>query len=252
MRRIAMAQMRVEGGLIDNNLRQAVNAIEAAATSDCDIVVLPECLDIGWTHPSAKTEAQPIPGPTSQVISQAAKDHHIHVVAGLTERMDQHIYNAAILVSPNGEILLKHRKINVLDIARDIYSIGDTLSVAETALGTIGLNICADNFPSSLHFARSLASMGADLLLSPCAWAVDADHDNVKDPYGSLWLKSYGTISTEYNITIIGVSNVGNITSGVWQGRKCIGCSLTVGPGAQVIAQAPYGVDAETLEIVEV
>ena len=65
MRRIAMAQMRVEGGLIDNNLRQAVNTIEAAATSNCDIVVLPECLDVGWTHPSAKIEAQPIPGPTS-------------------------------------------------------------------------------------------------------------------------------------------------------------------------------------------
>ena len=94
--------------------------------------------------------------------------------------------------------------------------------------------------------------MGADLLLSPCAWAVDADHDNVKDPYGSLWLESYGTISKEYDITVIGVSNVGNITGGVWQGRKCIGCSLTVGPGAEVIAQAPYGVDAETLEIVEV
>ena len=130
MRRIAMAQMRVEGGLIDKNLCQVVNTIEAAATNNCDIVVLPECLDVGWTHPSAKIEAQPIPGPTSQVISQAAADHHIYVVAGLTERVDQHIYNAAILVSPSGEILLKHRKINVLDIARDIYSIGDTLSVA--------------------------------------------------------------------------------------------------------------------------
>ena len=33
---------------------------------------------------------------------------------------------------------------------------------------------------------HALGRMGARLLLSPCAWAVDADHDNAREPYGEL------------------------------------------------------------------
>ncbi len=46
--------------------------------------------------------------------------------------------------------MLKHRKINILDIAQDLYATGDRLSVASTSFGTVGVNICADNFPDSL------------------------------------------------------------------------------------------------------
>ncbi|MCX7935301.1 MAG: hypothetical protein N3A66_08595 [Planctomycetota bacterium] len=37
------------------------------------------------------------------------------------------------------------------------------------------------------------------------------------------------------------------MTEGPWQGRKCIGCSLVVGPDGQPVSQGPYGVDAETI-----
>jgi hypothetical protein len=51
---------------------------------------------------------------------------------------------------------------------------------------------------------------------------------------------------------VVGVSNVGLITGGPWQGRKCIGCSLAVDANGNVAAKAPYGDDAETLVPVEV
>jgi predicted amidohydrolase len=157
------------------------------------------------------------------------------------------------LFSNQGEILLKHRKINVLTIAQDIYSIGDRLGVVHTPLGTIGINICADNFSDSLVFAHSLARMGAQIILSPSAWAVDADHDNAKKPYGGEWRGSYELLAKMYDITIISVSNVGWINGGVWKGRKCIGCSMAVGsPDGSVLAESPYGVDAEHLEFVDV
>ncbi len=41
-------------------------------------------------------------------------------------------------IDPRGEIVLVHRKINELDIAHDLYSIGDRLGVAATELGTLG------------------------------------------------------------------------------------------------------------------
>ena len=249
--RLALGQMRVESGEPERNLRRARKLIESAAGQGAQIVVLPECLDLGWTFPGARQAAQPIPGPFSDALGEAARQARLHVVAGLTEWRRDRLYNSAVLISPAGEILLKHRKINELDIGRDIYTTGDSLAVAATPLGMIAIPICADNFPTSLALGHALARMGAQLLLSPSAWAMEADHDNQKQPYGALWLESYTTLARLYDITVASASNVGPITAGPWQGRKCIGCSLAVGPGGKVLVQGPYGEDAEALLIVE-
>jgi predicted amidohydrolase len=250
--KLAMGQMLVEGGCRDENLRRAVRMVEDAAAQGCRIVVLPECLDAGWAHPEARRLAEPIPGRHSDLLAGAARQAGIYVAAGLTERDGERIYNSAVVVSPEGEILVKHRKINELEIAHDLYATGDRLSVAETALGRIGLTICADNFSSSLALGHSLGRMGARLLVSPSAWAVEADHDNLKDPYGETWTVPYTTLARLYDMTVVGVSNVGRINGGAWRGRKCIGCSLTVGPGGEILARGPYGESAEALVVVPV
>ncbi len=249
---VGMAQILVEGGKPQANLDRAVRAIAQAAAAGCAIVVLPECLDLGWTDPSARDLAQPIPGPHAERLAQAAREHRIHVAAGLVERSGGRLLNAAVLVAPTGDILLHHRKINELDIALDLYSVGDRLGVVETELGTLGLNICADNFGSWLVIGHVLARMGAQVILSPSAWAVDDDHDNAREPYGQLWRESYTELARLYDLTVIGVSNVGWITGGPWKGRKCIGCSLAVGPGGEILAQGPYGEEAQAVVEVDV
>ncbi len=251
--KIGMGQMLVTGGAVEENLSRASDVITKAAELGCKIVVLPECLDCGWTHPKSSQLAEPIPGAYSDRLAGAAQANHIYVVAGLTEKNGKHTYNSAVLISDHGEILLKHRKINILTIAQDIYAIGDRLGVVQTPLGTIGINICADNFSDTLVFAHSLARMGAQIILSPSAWAVDANHDNTKDPYGEGWRRSYEKLAQLYDITVIGVSNVGWINAGVWKGRKCIGCSMAVGPpNGRMLAECPYGAEAEHLEVVDV
>jgi hypothetical protein len=90
------------------------------------------------------------------------------------------------------------------------------------------------------------------MVLSPCSWAVKAEHDNKDDPYGGLWKGSYSTLAKLYDMTIVGVSNVGWINEGTWKGRKCIGCSLAVGPQGQVLAEGPYGETAECLMTVQI
>jgi predicted amidohydrolase len=107
--------------------------------------------------------------------------------------------------------------------------------------------ICADGFAEGQVLARSLGYMGAEVILSPSAWAVPADHDNQRDPYGKLWLDNYSPVARDFQLWIAGVSNVGWITDGPWKGRKCIGCSLVVGPDGASVLQGPYGVDAETV-----
>ena len=250
--RLAMGQMRVDGGRLDENLRRAVGMIQRAAVRGCQLIVLPECLDVGWTHPSAPRLAQPVPGSVSDRLSEAADAADIHVVAGLTELAGTRIYNSAVLISSQGQLLTKHRKINILDIAQNLYSTGNCLSVVETSLGTVGVAICADNFPDSLSLGHSLGRMGAQILLSPCAWAVDADYDNDRNPYGrDLWDPAYTTLARLYEMPVVGVSSVGPVTGGPWKGKQCIGSSLAVGADGEVVARAPFGPSAECLVEVE-
>jgi len=239
--KLAGAQILVEGGQPAANMQRALSAVAEAAERECQIVVLPECLDVGWTHSAARELAEPIPGPRCQQLCRAAAAHQILVVAGLTERDGDRIYNAAVLIGSDGQLLLKYRKINELDIAHDLYSIGDRLGVAHTRLGTLAVNICADNFPNSLDLGRALGRMGAQLLLSPSAWAVPADHDNVAQPYGSLWLEAYGELARAFRMPIVGVSNVGCLTAGPWAGKRCIGCSLVIDNRGQAVMMGPYG-----------
>jgi predicted amidohydrolase len=247
-----MAQMLVQAGQPANNLDRAERFVVDAAGKGCRLVVLPECMDIGWTDPSAKRLAQPIPGPHSQRLAECAAQTGMFVVAGLVERVGSRLYNAAVLIDPRGEILLLHRKINELEIAHDLYSIGDRVAVVHTELGTLGISICADNFPNSLAIGHVLARMGAQLLLSPSAWAVDADHDNAAQPYGERWRRAFSELGRLYDLPVIGVSNVGWLTDGPWKGRKAIGCSLATDHRGEILAEGPYGETAETLIVVDV
>ena len=250
--RAGLGQILVEGGRPEANLARAVAMVERAAVEGCRVVVLPECLDFGWTDPSAREGAQPIPGPHSERLAAAARDNDIWVVAGLVEREGDRLYNASVLLDPSGSIVLHHRKLNELDIGLELYSVGDRLEVAETELGTVAIPICADNYWTSRAVGHVLCRMGAQVLFSPSAWAVVPDHDEESEPYGEDWIPSYTELATLYDATVLGVSNVGMMSGGPWSGRPCIGKSLAVGPGGTILARGPYGVDAEALVLVDV
>lgn len=251
--KMALVQMSVVGGAKFRNLDRAVELVNEAAVHGSQIAVLPEALDLGWTHPSSLREAEPIPsGEPFCRLAQVATARGIYVCAGLTEQFGGQVYNAAVIIGRHGELLCIHRKINELDIGHPYYAQGDRLNVVTTDLGTLGLMICADGFAKDQVLSRSLGYMGADLVLSPCAWAVPAAYDNEREPYGDLWRRVYGPVAKDFRMWIVGVSNVGPIEAGPWAGRKCIGCSLVVGPDGAPILQGPYGEYAETILYVDV
>lgn len=250
--RVGMAQLLVVPGRPDENLARARAAIGDAARAGCEVVVLPECLDLGWTHASATSLAEPIPGPRVDALAAAAREHGVLVAAGLTERAGDHVHNSAVLLSATGELLLRHRKIHELDFARAVYTTGSSLAVAHTPLGRIGLDICADNSAATTGIGHALGLMGAEILLSPSAWAVPPEHDNASDPYGAEWGVPYRELATAHDMPVVGVSNVGPVVGGEWDGWRCIGASLAVGRDGETLAQGPYGVDADGLLVVDV
>jgi predicted amidohydrolase len=268
--KLALIQMLVKGGRKEENLCKAEELIFRASEGGAQLALLPECLDLGWTHPSSQTEAEPIPdGSSFRQLSQAAKKNNIYICAGLTEKVLEiepkkraekragkktiKIFNTAVLIDNRGEFKLIHRKLNELEIGHEYYNLGDRINVVKTEFGVIGLMICADAFAEDQVISRSLCYMGADLILSPSSWAVsDTNKYSEKNPYGEIWRKNYGPVSEKYGVWIAGVSNVGELTEGPWAGRTCIGSSLVFDAEGKEVLQGPYGADAETIIYVDI
>jgi predicted amidohydrolase len=250
---LALVQMRVEPAAREANLARALARIADAAAAGAEMVLLPEALPLGWMDASTGESADAIPGgPTCIAFREAARRHAVHVCTGLAERAGGDIFNAAVLIDPQGAVLLHHRKINELDIATSVYGRGDRLGVAHTSLGTIGVMICADAFVDGLVIARTLGHMGADVIVSPCAWAVPPDHDNARTPYGRLWRDSYAPVARAHGLWIAGASSVGPIVTGAWAGHACIGSSLVVDPSGTPVVEGPFGPEADALLYVRV
>jgi predicted amidohydrolase len=249
--RIGMGQLLVEGGEPDRNLVRAGLMVAEAAARGCDVILLPETLDFAWTHPSALTEAQPIPGPYSDRLCEEAIRHKIYICAGLTEKAaDGRVYNAALLINPEGEIICKYHKINLLTVEQPYYAIGQTLNVVDTPLGKIGVNICADNFIDGLSIGHTLARMGAEFILSPSSWTVDYSITEEHDPYREKWVKPYSILARLYNVAIVGTTSVGYIVGGPYEGKKSVGCSLAV-DASGIRAQGKFNEFAGDLVVVD-
>ncbi|MBI4550391.1 MAG: carbon-nitrogen hydrolase family protein [Candidatus Omnitrophica bacterium] len=249
--KIGMGQLLVEGGEPERNLARAEKMIRESAEKGCEIVLLPETFDLGWTHPSVYTLAQPIPGPSSHRLCAAARKDRIYVCAGLTEKLGDRIHNTAVLIDSQGEIVLKYHKINELTVEQPFYAIGQTLNVIDTEFGKIGVNICADNYMDGLPIGHALARMGAQIILSPSSWTVDYKVTEEDDPYKDKWIRPYSILAGLYDMAILGTTSVGYIVGGPYEGKKMVGCSLAVDKSG-IIARGPFNEFAGELVIADV
>ena len=250
--KIGMGQLLVEGGEPERNFERAEKMIMEASDKECDLIVLPETIDFAWTHPSAYEEALPIPGPYSERFCDLARRYRIHICVGLTERRDdKRLHNTALLIDDGGNILLKYRKINLLEIELPFYEVGDSLSVVDTKLGRIGVNICADNYKGSVHIGKTLGSMGAQIILSPSSWTVDHNITEEDEPYYDKWLWPLSHIAHLYDIVVISTTSVGYIVGGPYEGKKMIGRSLAV-DGSGVLKEGQFNEFAGEVIFVDV
>ncbi len=165
--RLAAVHFRPHGEKTpEGNLRLFAPLIEQAAKQRADLVCLGECVTLCGTGLTHADVAEPIPGPSTEFLGKLAKRHNLYIVAGLMEREGQAIYNAAVLLGPDGKVQGKYRKVCLPreEIEAGVTP-GDAYPVFETRFGKLGLMICWDvHFP---EVARGLSNHGAEVIALP-------------------------------------------------------------------------------------
>jgi predicted amidohydrolase len=110
-----------------------------------------------------------IPGPSTLELIDIAREHQIYLVAGLLERLGPRLFNAAVLIGPEGH-LATYRKTHTLCLGVDRFvSPGDQpYAVHDLPIGRIGILICYDlRFPEA---ARALGLAGVQVIVVPTNW----------------------------------------------------------------------------------
>jgi N-carbamoylputrescine amidase len=163
------------------NLRTALDKIASAAKKGAKLVCLPELFRSLYFCQKQDYKcfqlAEPIPGPTTQALSNAAKKHKITLVSSLFEKRAGGLYhNTAVVFGPNGKILGTYRKMHIPDDPgfneKFYFTPGDTgFQPIDTPAGRLGVLVCWDQwYPEA---ARLMALRGAQILIYPTAigWA---------------------------------------------------------------------------------
>jgi predicted amidohydrolase len=232
--KVAVGQVRVTMGDKNANVAELLRAVDRAARANCDVLALPECSLAGWLSASARSAAEPVPGPLTRKFQDAARRHRMAIVLGLEERDDGRVYNAALLIDRRGEIVAKHRKIDELKIGLRVYARGSSLGVFEFEGRRAALSICADSWKPAITDA--LYGMGARLIFSPSAWAVEPGGEATN----LAWIReTYRQRAAGRDLTIVSPNGVGPVTEGPWKGRILQGNSLVTGPDGKGLLTGP-------------
>lgn len=94
---------------------EALREVDAlVARGPTDLVVLPEMSLVGYVSPEADFDltpfAEPIDGPTVHACAEISARHGVHLVAPLVLAEAGHVYNASIVLGPDGRVVATYRK----------------------------------------------------------------------------------------------------------------------------------------------
>ncbi len=179
---IALVQMQCTPSK-EENVAAALSKIGEAAARGAQVVCLQELFATSYPCQTEDHDqfaaAEPIPGPTSRALGEAAGRHGVVVVGSLFERRAAGVYhNTAVVFDADGSLCGLYRKMHIPDdpqfYEKFYFTPGDLgFRSFATRFGQIGVCVCWDQwFPEA---ARLTALAGAEILFYPTAigWLAD-------------------------------------------------------------------------------
>jgi N-carbamoylputrescine amidase len=247
------------------NLEKALARIGDAAARGAQVVCLPELFQTQYfcqrEDPSLFDLAEPIPGPATARLAEAARTHGVVLLASLFERRAPGVYhNTAVLFDADGTLAGLYRKMHIPDdplyYEKFYFTPGDLgFRALDTRMGRIGALVCWDQwFPEA---ARLTALAGAAILFYPTAigW-----HPQEKEAFGAAQHDAWRTIQRGHAIAngvyVGSVNRVGFETGNILgreapgQGLEFWGGSFLCDPFGRVVLEA--GHDREEILVGEV
>ncbi|PJF29161.1 MAG: carbon-nitrogen hydrolase family protein [Phototrophicales bacterium] len=236
MREISIAVVQMSPKLneqSENLLKMSEMIGKIASQEKVDLIVFPELITSGNELGLRFTElAQRVPGPTVNLIAQRANDYGVYVAFGMVtkERVESVLYNSAILIGPDGELVDVYNKVHLRGEERMAFREGIRLSVNDTEVGTIGMMLGYDlAFP---EITRSLVLDGAEIILVMANWEVN---------YMDEWKTYLRARAYENAVYVVGANRVGEDITLNFGGE-----SMVVGPRGQIFASMADETDPET------
>ncbi|HEY5312440.1 MAG TPA: carbon-nitrogen hydrolase [Pirellulales bacterium] len=250
--KVGLVQMRC-GPSKDANVDKAIQRIADAAAAGAEIVCLQELFAGQYpcqTEDHARfSEAEPIPGPTSEALAAAAARHGVVLVASLFERRAPGLYhNTAVVLDADGRQAGFYRKMHIPDdplyYEKFYFTPGDLgFSSCRTRYGQMGVCVCWDQwYPEA---ARLTALHGAQILFYPTAigW-----HPSEKAEFGASQHSAWETMMRSHAIAngvfVVAVNRVGTEGS-----IEFWGSSFVADPNGNLLAKAEH--DEEAVMVVE-
>jgi len=227
--RVAVVQMNPRLAEVSENLVQMSDFIEKICTEQrVNLVVFPELVTTGYECGMRFTElAERVPGATTNLLAQRAAEFGTHIAFGMVakERVESILYDAAILVGPDGDLIGQYRKVHLRGEERLAFRPGYRYPVFETGFGQVGFLLGWDlAFP---EVARSLALDGAELLIVCANWA---------DPDAEEWRTYVLARAYENSLFVAAANRVGEEYT-----YSFFGDSMVVGPRGEVYASVEGG-----------
>lgn len=201
------------------NMEKHILNIRAAAQSGAQIICLQElfkslyfCETEDHAHFAL---AEAIPGPSTEILGELAKELGVVIVASLFEKRAEGLYhNTTAVLDADGSYLGKYRKMHIPDdpgfYEKFYFTPGDLgYKVFDTKFAKIGVLICWDQwYPEA---ARLTAMQGADILVYPTAigWDREVSEQWVNDEQYDAWQTVQRGHSVANGIPVISVNRVG-------------------------------------------
>ena len=237
----------------DQNLARAAEQAGEAARMGAQIVCLPELFRTQYfcqrEDAGLFNLAEPVPGPTTELMSRIAREKKIVIIASVFERRARGLYhNTAVVLDADGSIKGIYRKMHIPDdplyYEKFYFTPGDLgFRAFDTEYGRMGALVCWDQwYPEG---ARLTALRGANVLFYPTAigW-----HPDEKAEFGNAQHDAWRTIQRSHAIAngvfVAVVNRVGqefgdirgNRTQG--KGLEFWGGSFICDPFGRVMAEA--------------